>query len=147
MTHSAAAFGCPLYRGIVSSTLEAMQLLVCAHAVSMWHPPKRQPVSPEERKPAHADALRAQLPRRAFSAASETTHQRIKGRKRFYSEVSIREGSTSEGSGRWEVLLDGRVLRTPARSPLEVSPGRPIYTARAPAGGHDSKVRVLRSTP
>lgn len=50
----------------------------------------------------------------------------MKGRRRFYKEVTVREkGSELEGQQlargrRWEVLLDKRVLKTPARKPLEV---------------------------
>lgn len=71
------------------------------------------------------------MPRRGLSSAPETTHQRIKGRRRFYKEVTIRERHAEGGEGgggkgeqspgrRWEVLLDSRVLKTPARRPLEV---------------------------
>eukprot|EP00904_Undaria_pinnatifida_P006513 jgi/Undpi1/2992/HiC_scaffold_14.g06369.m1 len=73
-----------------------------------------------------------QLPQRGLSsAAAEMTHQRIKGRRRFYKEVTIREKEAGVAGGRgdargeastgkrWEVLLDNRVLKTPARRPLE----------------------------
>ncbi|CAN0567668.1 unnamed protein product, partial [Laminaria digitata] len=54
--------------------------------------------------------------------------------RRFYKEVTIREKQAGGGEGgeatggqsprrRWEVLLDSRVLKTPARRPLEVGDG------------------------
>ena len=77
--------------------------------------------------PHHGAALRA------ASSAPEMTHQRVKGRRRFYKAVTIRqkEGAPPpEGvaasdespapSPLWEVLLDDRVLKTPARRPLQV---------------------------
>ncbi|CAM9739685.1 unnamed protein product [Ascophyllum nodosum] len=76
--------------------------------------------------PHHGAALRA------ASSAPEMTHQRVKGRRRFYKAVTIRqkEGAPPpEGvaasdespapSPLWEVLLDDRVLKTPARRPLQ----------------------------
>eukprot|EP00752_Nemacystus_decipiens_P018247 g16375.t1 len=61
--------------------------------------------------------------RRNFSSTPELTHQRIKGRSRFYKHVSIREirdqDNDESGERGWEVLLDGRVLKTPGRRPLE----------------------------
>lgn len=66
--------------------------------------------------------------RRDLSSSPELTHQRIKGRRRFYKEVTIRETAATDTAGegdsgssrRWEVLLDKRVLKTPGRRPLEV---------------------------
>lgn len=63
--------------------------------------------------------------RRGVSATPELTHQRVKGRRRFYKKVTTREvprdeGGAQESSKRWEILLDGRVLKTPARQPLQV---------------------------
>ncbi|CAM9550967.1 unnamed protein product [Phaeothamnion confervicola] len=46
----------------------------------------------------------------------EVTHQRMKGRRRFYREVSVREAPSEPGI--WQILLDKHVLRTPARRPL-----------------------------
>lgn len=67
--------------------------------------------------------------RRKLSSTPELTHQRIKGRSRFYKHVTIREkaldsnnnnGEEGEEKRRWEVLLDSRVLKTPGRRALEV---------------------------
>lgn len=75
------------------------------------------------------------LQRREMSSAPELTHQRIKGRSRFYKTVTIREVVVTEAgdeaeaataaaagdkSPRWEILLDSRVLKTPGRRPLQV---------------------------
>lgn len=45
--------------------------------------------------------------------------------KRFYKEVSARPAA-----GGWEIVLDGRPVRTPARNPLVV-PGEPLAMAAA----------------
>jgi ATP synthase F1 complex assembly factor 2 len=56
---------------------------------------------------------------RSFSAAAPPpqTHQRIKGRSRFYKHVGVKRSSDGEA---WQVLLDSRVLKTPARNPLHL---------------------------
>ena len=73
-----------------------------------------------------------------FSAAQQQhppsapqTHAQIKGRKRFFKDVAVREASEpadsndatlilgGSGGGRlFEIALDGRALRTPGRAPL-----------------------------
>ncbi|CBJ25926.1 similar to ATP synthase mitochondrial F1 complex assembly factor 2 [Ectocarpus siliculosus] len=71
-------------------------------------------------------------PQREMSSAPELTHQRIKGRSRFYKTVTIREivadkagdeasaaAAVGDKSPRWEILLDSRVLKTPGRRPLQ----------------------------
>ncbi|CAM9488108.1 unnamed protein product [Chrysoparadoxa australica] len=49
--------------------------------------------------------------------ALNQTHQQVKGRRRFYKKVSVRE--VPDKPGHWQLLLDNSVLRTPARQPLE----------------------------
>ncbi|CAM9674786.1 unnamed protein product [Choristocarpus tenellus] len=54
--------------------------------------------------------------RRRFSSTPDVTHQKIKGRGRFYKQVSVRE--VDGRTRKWEILLDSRTLKTPARRPL-----------------------------
>lgn len=94
--------------------------------------------------PATATTVTGARPwQRDLSSAAEMTHQRVKGRRRFYKHVSIREvGRSEDGDGgaegaaapvaekgqrRWEVLLDSRVLKTPGRRPLEVKKGCGLF--------------------
>lgn len=49
--------------------------------------------------------------RRRFSTA-------LTGRKRFWKEVSV--GHVDDNEGRFEILLDGRAMKTPARFPLQI---------------------------
>ena len=55
---------------------------------------------------------------RAFSTAPNVHHS-IKGVRRFYQNVSYEESETDPGH--FEIFLDGRLMRTPARNPLLVS--------------------------
>lgn len=78
---------------------------------------------PSETKPNNEQGER----RRGVSTTANLTHQRVKGRSRFYKEVTTRKVAREEGGGEartgtrlWEVLLDGRVLKTPARNLLQV---------------------------
>ncbi|CAN0442791.1 unnamed protein product [Pylaiella littoralis] len=84
--------------------------------------------------------------RRQISSTPELTHQRIKGRRRFYKHVTIREkvrdnsnSNNEEGKHdrRWEVLLDSRVLKTPGRRSLEFDSSE---LAMAVAGEWDTQV-------
>lgn len=50
------------------------------------------------------------------SSSLPQTHQRYSGRKRFYKQVGVDQTE----SGEFRVLLDGRVLKTPARNPLHL---------------------------
>jgi len=47
-------------------------------------------------------------------------HQTVKGRKRFYKSVGVKEIDV-DGSTKFEVTLDGRSLRTPGRNPMQFS--------------------------
>jgi ATP synthase mitochondrial F1 complex assembly factor 2 len=56
---------------------------------------------------------------------ANSTHDPIAGRRRFYKHVGVAE--SKENAGLYNVLLDGRVLKSPAMAPFEM-PNREIAT-------------------
>ncbi|KAG5176953.1 ATP synthase-like protein mitochondrial F1 complex assembly factor 2 [Tribonema minus] len=92
----------------------------------------------------HAADLPLRCQRRNMSV-QDTVHQKIKGRRRFYKIVSVDQVKASDSSGpQWQVLLDNRPLRTPARRPLHF-PTEAL--ARAVAAEWDAQTRSTGIEP
>lgn len=62
------------------------------------------------------------LPDETMEKVREQVHPTIKGRRRFYKHVGVRQVETigDDGNKQFEVTLDGRALRSPGRRLMHI---------------------------